>query len=206
MSTPQDDVKKRFLRNVEGHEMTVLHDDGLYRSVRFRNPERWQHHFTLVTSPGILLIHGDMHAFVLSREPDMFAWVGSSGRANPGYWGQKEITRAPTREYDERYAQRVMLDHVSDEALDDLDPEDREEVQARAREIVTVGDWSSSDTAHTTVGEFIVPLKGSSGFYEFTDTWEWDFTTDSYHWLWCCEAIAWGVAWYLTRETPEEKP
>ena len=32
-------IAERFKRETAGHQMTVLHDDGLYRHLRFMNPE-----------------------------------------------------------------------------------------------------------------------------------------------------------------------
>jgi len=70
------DTAERFKRDTKDHEMTVLHEDGLYRHLRFRKPaggysEYW---FDLVTWPGVLVIRGDMETFAFSRTEDMLAF------------------------------------------------------------------------------------------------------------------------------------
>src|SRR5580692_6155935 len=92
------DVAECFQRDTANHEMTVLHDDGLYRHLRFmqvitdeltgkqsRSSFYW---FDLVTWPGNLVINGDMETFAFARSDDMFGFFRGD-RINPGYWAEK---------------------------------------------------------------------------------------------------------------------
>jgi hypothetical protein len=49
-----------FARNVANHIKNVLHDDGLYRHLRFARPDRSASWFDIVTWPGSLAVRGDM--------------------------------------------------------------------------------------------------------------------------------------------------
>lgn len=55
-----DQQLERFLKDVSEHELTVLHEDGLYRHLRFARPNSGQYHFSIVTWPGYLAYTGDM--------------------------------------------------------------------------------------------------------------------------------------------------
>lgn len=82
------DMFKRFAKDVADHRMTVLHDDGLYRHLRFTRPGTGLYWFEITTWPGSLAIRGDMGSFMFSRLPDMFEFFGT-GDINPGYWAEK---------------------------------------------------------------------------------------------------------------------
>lgn len=87
----EQEIAERFARDTAGHQMTVLHEDGLYRHLRFRNPRSSEFWFELITWPGCLTIRGDYgDAYTFARIPDMFEFFRSrSGRINPHYWAQK---------------------------------------------------------------------------------------------------------------------
>ena len=53
-------TKESFLKNVKAHKMHVLKDDGVYRHVKFKNPETGNRWFEIVTWPNCLCIGGDM--------------------------------------------------------------------------------------------------------------------------------------------------
>ncbi len=65
-------TEQSFLEAVAKHEMHVLHEDGLYRHIRFKKPGTSCMHFDLITYPGYLVYSGDMGCYVFSRLPDMF--------------------------------------------------------------------------------------------------------------------------------------
>jgi hypothetical protein len=46
----------------------------------------------------------------------------------------------------------------------------------------------SIETVHETIRNFDA--------FEFSDFWEHDLTEYTYHYIWCCYAIAWGIAEY----------
>lgn len=120
-TTPADtrvDAAERFARDTAGHQMTVLHDDGLYRHLRFKAPDRSSYWFDLVTWPGSLAVRGDVDGFMFTRLPDMFEFFRGK-RINPAYWAQKtEGGRDSTKSYsEERFCQLVkeyFVDAVQD--------------------------------------------------------------------------------------------
>ena len=58
-----DDVNERaakmFAVNTAKHQLTILHNDGLYRHVRFGRPDTSLYRYELVTWPGHLSVGGD---------------------------------------------------------------------------------------------------------------------------------------------------
>ncbi|MFI8206832.1 hypothetical protein [Streptomyces sp. NPDC085937] len=95
MISPQTDTAARFAADTAGHQMTVLHDDGLYRHLLFRDPQHSFYWFELITTPGQLVFSGDGDSYVFRRTTDMFEFFRSgiyrdgSLNINPGYWSEK---------------------------------------------------------------------------------------------------------------------
>ena len=93
----------RFFKDVEKHKIQVLKDDGVYRHVRFKQPDSMNMHFDLITYPGGLLYTGDMGTFVFWHIHDMFEffrnndekkWLDELGLTlytNHSYWSEKLI-------------------------------------------------------------------------------------------------------------------
>lgn len=115
-------IEERFAKDTAAHLMTVLHDDGLYRHLRFRNhvlcndaenrPGTSAYWFDLVTWPGALTINGDCGTFTFSRLDDMFEFFRGS-YVNPQYWDEK--VRAADRSGTTVYSVDVFRQQVADE-------------------------------------------------------------------------------------------
>lgn len=90
-------VGKLFAIDTAEHEMTILHDDGLYRHIRFMRPapQSSSYWYDLITVPHALIFRGDYESHVFGRViEDMFAFFRSnpdrnSMRISPDYWSQK---------------------------------------------------------------------------------------------------------------------
>lgn len=67
----ESEVKDRFLRDIQEHELTVIRDDGVYRHLRFQKPGTSVMYFDLITWPGHLCFTGDMGSYLFSRVRDM---------------------------------------------------------------------------------------------------------------------------------------
>lgn len=111
------DIAERFRKDTAGHEMTVLHDDGLYRHLRFKAPERGSYWFDIVTWPDILAIRGDIDGYMFTRVTDMFEFfrmhrTPRDGRLEsyPHYWSEKVEGR---RDITKSYSQALFREHVS---------------------------------------------------------------------------------------------
>lgn len=103
-------------RQARGHEMTILHDDGLYRHLRFRSPDRGAYWFDLVTWPGCLAVRGDFgDGFTFARQSDMFAFFREPGGIDPDYWSQK--LDGP-RDRVVRYDAEIFVEAVKDRTVE----------------------------------------------------------------------------------------
>ncbi|MEU0937663.1 hypothetical protein [Embleya sp. NPDC005971] len=114
-----DDIAERFKRETAKHEMTILHDAGLYRHLHFAKPapEGSMFWWELVTWPGCLAVRGDMGGeWIFTRHSDMFPFFRSDGgRINPHYWSQKtEAGRLSCQVYDEAVFRQVVTEHFVD--------------------------------------------------------------------------------------------
>lgn len=113
--TPEQQVAARFARDTAGHQMTVLHDDGLYRHLRFMSPRTSEFWFDLVTTPYALIFKGDGEAFVFTINAtrdmfDLFRKTSYRGGINPGYWSEK---LASHRDAAWTYSQRLFDEEVT---------------------------------------------------------------------------------------------
>jgi hypothetical protein len=86
----------RFKRETASHEMTVLHEDGLYRHLLFEGTADspfGRYPFQLVTWPYNLVVKaGWTFHFDIDATPDMFDLfrrTALTGQINPGYWSEK---------------------------------------------------------------------------------------------------------------------
>lgn len=96
MPYPYDAERARALKAFCNHELTIEHDDGVFRSLFCGQPSTSNYHFRIVTWPGHLAISGDIGTFVWSRTRDMFEffataddWAGMPLKINAGYWAEK---------------------------------------------------------------------------------------------------------------------
>ena len=188
MSAP--DIATRFARDTAEHELAVLHDDGLYRHLRFRRPDRNTYWFDLVTWPGNLAIKGDMGSFLFARERDMFDFMRRD-LPNPHYWAQKEQTGAPTEEYSEDLFKQAVWTYVREGGQ-----EYRGLARAVQAEIFDSGACCDEGTARRALEDFehvdaSTPLGRE---FRFDDVWEMSFSDWTAQYLWCCHAIVWGIA------------
>lgn len=202
------EIQARFDADTKDHEMTVAHDDGLYRHLQFRKPGTGFYWFDIITWPGSLTIRGDMGSYVFARETDMFAWFASSRRINPSYWSEKVQavdTHSGVREYspdafraaafeaidyafgdgpEDVAQQAAVLAHFTETVLDDQDGFNPD------------FDYSTREGAEDAARTY----EGPAGF-RFTDIWEWELTEYSAQFLWCCTAILHGIRTYRAAQS-----
>jgi hypothetical protein len=192
---------ERFTADVAKHEMTVLHDDGLYRHIRFKSPENGFYWFDLITWPGNLVISGDMETFAFARERDMCGFFRGQ-HVNPQYWAEK--LRAPRPADVKVYSPDRFREHVMDTVKDAEN--DYPGLTAAAEEYFFGfgAEWNTEVEGDAVAGlqrfEYRPPDDEGEPFI-FTDTWEWDLTDYSYQFLWCCHALLWGIAQYDKAKT-----
>lgn len=197
MRNAEQHAAKMFAVSTTEHQMTVLHDDGVYRHIRFAKPGTGLYHWDLVTWPGHLCIDGDLESFTFSREHDMFGFFAMDrGRINPGYWAEKITNRSiQTRVYSPETAKTEVVREFLEMRRymsDDTAPAWRD-LRETVLDEYTIGDESLT---HDALARWSFTDTGSCETWEFSDTWEWDLRDWDHHYLTACHAIAWGIQQY----------
>ncbi|MEU9515867.1 hypothetical protein [Micromonospora sp. NPDC048169] len=196
MSTkyPYEESYRRFLPYVEKHEMNVLHDDGLYRHIQFgvRGAVGW---FELATWPGRLAITGDIGGWVFGRVgDDLFDFFArQDGAINPHYWAEKIVAGGPTEEFSADLFISNAVEYFWSR---------RDQYQGEMRDLfreirLDVLDYDEDEAAARNGLETFryTPKNGGRDFI-FRDSWEWNLTDLSVHYLRACHAIVWGINRY----------
>jgi hypothetical protein len=120
------EIAARFARDTAKHQMTVLHDDGLYRHLKFMNPQHGSiGAFELITWPYNLVVKtGWTFHFDIDATPDMFDLfrrTAFSGRINPGYWSEKvRASRDEVKGYDPDLLKAEIASTIAQWMRDDL--------------------------------------------------------------------------------------
>lgn len=215
------DAYRLFALDTAEHKMTVIQDNGLYRHLRFRKPGTGMYGFDIITWPGSLVIKGDMGTYLFSRTEDMFEFFGT-GDMNPGYWAEKtpgygrknESIKTYDAETVRGYIASYIEDAVSEAAADaECEHDDVEDVAiATSKYRRRLMEHINSELFPDTVDYFNPSLSEEEmhqalADFEFegrefwSDTWEWDLTTYTHQFLWCCLAIPYAIRTY--RSTKE---
>lgn len=205
-----DCTEASFLKDVAKHELIVLREDGVNRHLRFKQPGTTSYYFDLITWPGCLCLTGDMGTYVFTRLEDMIEFfrtdrehgTGQGLKINRSYWAEKLIAVNSNCGRDgsafefspEKFQRRVKEQLVSwwrDEGLTrEQRCELREEVEHQVLNRCDDGEVRARDA----LDEFECEIDGST--FRFRDAWEWGLTDYTYHFTWCCYALAWGVLLY----------
>ena len=195
MKTADDRTAKLFAVDTAKHELTVLHDSGLYRHLRCKAPGTNAYWFDITTWPGHLAISGDMGSFTFARERDMIPFFRSRYGINPHYWAQKEQSGAPTKEYSEARFREAVWSRVQQEA-----GMYRGLAKAVQAEIFDAGCPTNEQAARDALEDFEYEGRRSQPGpelpFRFDDAWEIDFRDYTHHYLWCCHAIQWAITRY----------
>lgn len=195
-----EDIASRFREDTQKHQMMVLHEDGLYRHLRFTsNPTGYgEYWFDLITWPGCLTVRGDYgEAYTFSRERDMFPFFRSrSGGINPHYWAQKlDGGTNSVKTYSEDLFRQLVVEHFVDAVRWSDAPRG---LGLAIRERILNQDLYDEGDARDLLESF--EFKG----FEFSDVWEWSFGDWDRSFLWACHAIVWGIGQYdAARKTAE---
>ncbi|GGJ87311.1 hypothetical protein GCM10011583_18580 [Streptomyces camponoticapitis] len=186
------DIAKRFA----SHKMTVLHEDGLYRHLRFEGTADSpfsRYPFELITWPYNLVVKsGWTFHFDIDATPDMldlFRKTAFSGEINPGYWQEKvRAGRDEIEDFDIGLFERQVKEHVVQAIREGSAP------RGLGREVTKeIFEWGNIDHeagARSALDSF--KYKG----WTFGETWEWDFDAFTPGFLHSCHAIRHGVDLY----------
>lgn len=196
--------EEAFLLAVKNHEMTVLLDQGVYRHLRFAQPNTNYQYFDLITGPGYLLYRGDMGTYEFERLPDMFKFFRSAPHdliINPGYWGEKlrsickyngyrAFDNSKFQFWVQQRVEEWKLEHGVCEGTKWWD-EFHEEIETLFEQVY------DSHSALAALSDYSFEHSYFMAEDIFgTDIWELDFTDYTNNYLWCCYAIVWGIQQY----------
>lgn len=212
--TYHDEIKRsaeRFFREVKNHRMEVLHNEGLYRHLRFRDPKRSAYWFDLITWPGNLAFRGDGESYTFARATDMFhfftqheLWKDGSVHINPQYWAEKLTSHNQAEVYDAEIFTARLWEEVASMVEDGTVEEEQEERFRKAvTDMLDEEDYSTDATAIQMLERFEFwnnedheySYKYNSEKIGFDESWEWVRDCTAYEWwyLWACHGIVWGI-------------
>lgn len=185
-----------FLKQVDHHQLIVVHDEGLHRHLTLKRPTSSNRYFHITTWPGYLTISGDMNCYVFARLPDMFEFFrDDGGNINPSYWAEKiqaDQKGSGHREFSApKYRQAIVSIFKS---YYPQGTPDRMRIWADVREELL--DWNIPENTHDAISvamRYKDPVKGNQPFSDFWDRNLEDYT---YHFIWCCRAIVWAIERY----------
>lgn len=190
---------QQVLSEVTEHEMTVLHNDGLYRHIRFAKPGTLLWHFDVITWPGYLTVVGDIaNGYTFTRVPDMFTFfnIGQpDGHINPSYWAEKLVTgRRDVRTYSQEKFTAVVNAEVEQHAKS-LTPEQAQDLRDEvANNVLYYADWEREalDAWHD------YSFNGQR-LGEVSEPFWLDY---DHHFLIACHAMLWGIKKFHTQHPP----
>lgn len=207
MSTKTDnvaEVRARFVRDTESHELEVLLDQGVYRHLKFRRPGTYCMGFDIVTWPGHLAVSGDMGTAVFSRLHDMFEFFRASPEReavhgglyiNASYWAEKcEANDGEVKEFRES-----LLEALVKERFDEHVAQNGGDAEANAE---LWDELESEVLSATNTHEAIAAMDGFESAdhpdFEFMDAWEYASSIEDYtfHFIWRLFAIAHAIQAY----------
>ena len=201
--------EEQFLDDVKEHTMTVIRDDGVDRHLQFRK-KRSSFWFDIITWPGVLCIQGDMGTYVFTRLMDMFEFFRTDAKhkpedilgINPSYWAEKliAIDKGGYMEFDfdtcKKYIKEAYDNYC---ASNTLGKQFKEELWEGIEDDVL----SQEDDGEHAFTRAIYEFRDED--FSFDDFFEHHLTRPTFHYIWCCMAIAWAIQQYDThklKETP----
>lgn len=216
----REPTEESFLKDVEKHEIKVLHDDGVYRHLRFSSGS-FNMQFDIVTYPWHLCYSGDMGCYVFNRLEDMFEFFRGRNRdgeklyINTGYWGEKLEAVARHNgyhKYNPEFARENVKKRVDEWIKEsEISKEDAQELRDHLDEEINYDDGMHE--AYRTINNFSHKVGEDSWLardrrsrmldeppifphFYFQDIHEWHWEDYTYHYMWCCYAIAYAVKSY----------
>lgn len=209
-----DLTQQQFEKDVAGHVMQVLRDDGLYRHIRFRRPDSMCMHFDLITWPGTLCYTGDMGTFVFSRLDDMFEFFRTDRRngddsklfINLSYWSEKlravdgNRRQATVMEFSEQRYERVLKEKLvywwrncCSSAAERRELREALEESLLDKSFFAERPETVADAIRM-ASEFEADVGGRK--FRFEDFWDNRLDDYTHTFIWCCYALAWGIRLY----------
>lgn len=188
--------QETFLKNIKKLQLVVEHDSGIHRSLLFKQPGSSTYYFRLTTWSGNLAISGDMGDFIFARTTDMFEFFRSDDQSiNLGYWAEK-IQACPKSGYKEFSLDKFRK--IIREQFEQWDFDSDEDKAAAMEELNDPFDglleahFDSFQEAYVEADGYECRWAGR----KFVELWDYNYDEHTYHFIWCCRAIAWGIHKY----------
>ncbi|MEU1663652.1 hypothetical protein ABZ547_08550 [Streptomyces sparsogenes] len=205
--TDYPEIAARFARETAGHQMTVIHDDGLYRHLRFANPNSGLYWYEITTTPGQLVFSGDGESFVFRLADDMFEMFRRSAEAggiNAGYWAEKCRTgnaRSYSRELFEKYVEKQVA--KGEQYYPGLRDDVREEIFDSP--VYNVDYEPAALMTAFGYEYYLEPGRNPAGrgSFHFTYVYEWELKDFDWWFLFALHAIKDAIAQYDAARKPE---
>jgi hypothetical protein len=202
--TPAEkDIAARFPAAVAKHELTILHDDGLYRHLHFAAPDGSGYRFDLITWPNKLVFTGEVGTYVFSVWPtvDMFNLFRESSvgdQPNFGYWHEKlrardeDAVQFSDALFDKQVARELA---EGEENWPGVTEAWTAKTEGFLAEYSTDGEQAARYAAH----DFsFLPEDSDSpdAPFAFSDNNRWELNDWDWRYLWACYGALWGIAQY----------
>jgi hypothetical protein len=187
--TAYPEIAARFARETSAHAMTVLHHDGLYRHLKFADPDGGFYRFDILTWPHNLFLRGDGFSFGFAVYPtkdmfDLFRGSRSDG-INLGYW-QEKVTAGKVKDWSEDLFRAWVLDEATK-----VEAQYPGAVEAVGTQILHSEEHSTEyqGTAEYAVAAF------DHGDFRLRIPHEWEKSFEDYSWefLFACHAVLFGI-------------
>lgn len=199
---PYDRARAQAADAFAQHQMTVMHEDGVYRHLRFQRPESWMYGFDIVTWPGHLYVGGDIEDFTFARIHDMADFFDMKPDINPHYWAEKITSRGgrvSTRVYEEARLHQRVTETFDELAEIGYEPEDVQAIRDAWAAHIATRELHYEDAAREALREFGPVQVGPYRGFEFYEPIEWDLCGWDQHYLLSCFAIVHGLAMWKAR-------
>ncbi len=181
-------AKERFEKDTAEHVLTIEHDDGLYKHIRFAAPETNIYGFSIAAWPGYIAIAGDVPTYIFTREPDMLTFFERChGTPDPLYLSGKLSGEFKTTRYSPEAFKRRVQEWL-DEELRDLNDDQRDFLHdAVQRELLSRAPGFAEEAL-----PLLESFSAESDFMQcktIRDAYEWDLHEWDQNFLWCLWAI-----------------
>lgn len=191
--------KQDFDKSVSEHEMTVLHNAGIYRHLRFKKPNSNNQYFDITTFPNHLVISGDMGDFTWRtwcKDADIFNGFSPNRLlAGKNKEFSSEALRGEINDVVESCCEDIA-DHFEDYEGDDYENVNEFE-QAFREEVSDYFDSCELDEYRcvSAIEDFSSCIIPDCNLFE--DFWS-DFNADvpTYHYQWSVMAVYYAIEQY----------
>lgn len=194
-------TKEQFLKDIRNHVMKVIKDDGIHRHLLFKKPNGSEYWFEIVTWPGRLCIAGDMGDHVFARLSDMFEFFRTDRteqeplRINLGYWSEKLQATAKDGGF-RKFSKEKFEANVRRRVEEYFDEEESAEVKEAVLQEIEDDVLPEADEGAHAAYTAAMGYSHEGSRFSMHDFYESNCDEYTYHFEWCCYAIAWGIRQY----------